>query len=599
MAVLTRLAKADGHVVSRSELFDDVWPRAEVTDAVLTQCIVELRKALGDSAREPRYIETIPKVGFRLLAPITAHTEEAPISDPYSGKSSWPYWPIGLAILLTLAIVVRVIDFIRDDNDLRDVVAVPVSSDTPLVVVLPFRDLSPDSSQAWFANGLTSDINSLLVRMDGLSVIGRQSADQFGAVELNTEEIRQQLNVDYVLYGSTRLYSDLVRINVDLIDTSNGVSIWADTFDRPVEDMFDVQTDIARSVYDALSIKLGVGYYGTISGGTDHVEAHMLVMRAWDQYEEGAEGYIRAIDMMERAVELDPNYARGWLALAQLYHMAPGYLSGVVSLDWDTLWLDAIQHAQAITPNDVEVIGKIVQQQASRGQWIELSETLSSLSEQQIQGDAVLMFSLSLAMMHTGRVSEALELGERVYVLEPRASQAFSVLGYAYLYNGKVKRALEEFEHGYALDRNQRLVALGGLTAAMVTRDPVLIRHWLQLVMEAGELPPIEGMLPAMVDRLDDPAAALSWLHEAFERTESMDYFITLWAAYFGDVELALDAQHRTPDTWAFWNPLMSEARKSPRFIELIEQIGLPQFWRDNGWSDFCSSGEFSLIECD
>ncbi len=209
-----------------------------------------------------------------------------------------------------------------------------------------------------------------------------------------------------------------------------------------------------------------------------------------------------------------------------------------------------------------------------------------------------LMFSLGLAMMHTGRVSEALELAEQVYVLEPRASQAFMVLAYAYLYNGQVERALEEFEHGYALKWNQVMVALGGFTAAMVTRDPEVMQHWHQLVMETGELPPIEGMLPAMMERLDDPTAALAWLHEAFGQTESMDYFITLWAAYFGDVELALDAQHRTPDTWAFWNPLMADARKSPRFIVLVERIGLPDYWQDHGWSDFCAPNQSGSLVC-
>ena len=193
MAVLECLARAGGDVVSRDELFDTVWPGGVVSDDVLTQCIVELRKAFGDTARDAHFIETIPKKGFRIVPrvlPLSGRsgvTAQALADDGTPGrqpgepdKNSQSWWPnkafppLAIAVLISAFLVWY--QFLNAPLE-RD--SVLVIEDTPSIAVLPFADLSNEKDQEYFADGLSEDLLNKLARIKDLRVSGRTSSFYF------------------------------------------------------------------------------------------------------------------------------------------------------------------------------------------------------------------------------------------------------------------------------------------------------------------------------------------------------------------------------------------------------------------------------------
>lgn len=315
MAVLECLARANGNVVTRDDLFDAVWPHGEVTDDALTQCIVELRKAFGDSARHPKIIETIPKVGFRLVAMVV------PLDDEGEGVSvtriSKPKGRIALLVLSTILIVAVLVWYLIGLHQLPHG---DIADGERSIAVLPFVDMSANGDQGYFADGLTEELTNRLAQIKGLSVAGRTAAFYFKDRNDEMQGIAEALGVNHLLEGSVRRDENRLRVTAQLIDASNGYHLWSRQFDRPFKDIFDIQGEIAESVADALSISLQVGELATMPGGTSSVEAYEEVMLSRrDQWESTPDSILRAIDHVKKAIEIDPGYAVAWYSLAGLY----------------------------------------------------------------------------------------------------------------------------------------------------------------------------------------------------------------------------------------------------------------------------------------
>ncbi|MEM9300507.1 MAG: winged helix-turn-helix domain-containing protein, partial [Pseudomonadota bacterium] len=258
MAVLEQLAGAAGDVVPRDELFAAVWPGCAVTDDTLTQCVVELRRALGDSARAPRFIETVPRRGFRLLADV--QVTEAAVARHVVRRR----WPV-LAALVALAAVA-----------LTTLATMPRSAapSAQSLAVLPFADLSPSEDYGFFADGLTEELINRLSMLDGLQVTGRTSAFQFRGGVDDLGDVRERLGVTWVLDGSVRRDRGRLRVSAQLIDTATGYPAWLETYEENSTGIFEIQDGIAEAVAGALSVRLGVGHLGREPGGTRNLDAY-------------------------------------------------------------------------------------------------------------------------------------------------------------------------------------------------------------------------------------------------------------------------------------------------------------------------------------
>lgn len=320
MAVLQCLAEAGGEVVSREDLFNAVWPGAIISDDALTQRIVELRKAFGDTAQQPRFIKTIPKVGFRLIPPVT------PVHKQNAGR--WRVLTTAL-IVLALAFIVTNRDWLELISEPEPEVAISTQADAekpPLrnqpnpksIAVLPFANMSGAEENRYLSEGIADTILNMLAQNPDLLVISRTSSFKPQLEDLDIRGIAEQLGVATILEGSLQRQGDQLRITAQLIDVESDSHLWSKNFDRDDTNIFAIQDEIALAVTSALNVVVRDDVKQRIElKGTDNSEAYDEYMFAKGLEEAGKPE--EAMAHYERAIELDPEYALAHVAIAYLY----------------------------------------------------------------------------------------------------------------------------------------------------------------------------------------------------------------------------------------------------------------------------------------
>src|SRR5258708_4452782 len=223
--VLHYLVENAGRPVTKEELIQAIWPNVIVTDEVLTDCVSEVRQAIGDS--QQNIIVTVPRRGYRFTAPVVRIGASAAAPPPAlptepTGTDSGP----------------------RSQSPLLD---------RPSVAVLPFANLSDDAQQDYFSDGISEDIITELSRFSELLVIARNSSFQYKGKAVDIRQVGRELGARYVLEGSVRRSGDRVRITAQLIDAETGAHRWAERYDREVRDVFAVQDEVARAIVATLA----------------------------------------------------------------------------------------------------------------------------------------------------------------------------------------------------------------------------------------------------------------------------------------------------------------------------------------------------------
>jgi len=280
LALLTFLAARPGKVISKEELFSALWPGVAVGDAALVTCIQELRKALRDNARHPRYIETLHRRGYRFIAELTS----PPAPEP--GVAPEP-------------------------------AALPLP-DRPSIAVLPFLNMSGDPEQEYFADGISEDLITGLARIRWLFVIARNSTFVYKHRSVDVKEVSRELGVRYVLEGSVRRAGQRLRITAQLVDATSGGHHWAERYDRELGDIFAVQDEITRSVAAALEPHLlAAEGVRALARSADDLGAWELVARAQTHvWRMTSSDNATAVDMLQRAAATFPDYAPAQSLLA-------------------------------------------------------------------------------------------------------------------------------------------------------------------------------------------------------------------------------------------------------------------------------------------
>ncbi|MCG6861783.1 MAG: winged helix-turn-helix domain-containing protein, partial [Chromatiaceae bacterium] len=249
MRVLCVLAERPGSVVAREDLESRVWAGMVVTSDAVTNTIIKLRKVFGDDSRNPRYIETISKTGYRLIAEVKpGSTATAAPGSLHSWEGLRPArWLVPLLVVLLLGAWLASRDYGTEDSR---------SEQYPRVAVLPFENLSADPKQDYFADGITEDLITDLSKVSGLEVIARNSAFAYKGSREREQAIAADLGVAYLLKGSVRRSGDRIRINARLTDGRDGDNLWADRYDSQIEDVFDIQDEITTRIVTALEVEI-------------------------------------------------------------------------------------------------------------------------------------------------------------------------------------------------------------------------------------------------------------------------------------------------------------------------------------------------------
>ena len=258
LRLLLCLAEHAGQVVSIDDLLEQVWTGVIVTPDSVYQAITSLRRLLGDDAKQPSYIATVPRLGYRMVATVSPWVD-APSSAPPAPErleraarrpQIWPLLLAGAAIPLILALAFLIYGRFGSTAPSRVTDAAPAQTS---IAVLPFLDLTSESmDQEFFADGMTEELIDRLSKIPGLRVPPPTSSFYFKGKKISIADIAKSLGVAYVLDGSLRKSGSTMRIAARLVRADNGFVVWSETYDRPLDDTLKIQDDIAGEVTKAL-----------------------------------------------------------------------------------------------------------------------------------------------------------------------------------------------------------------------------------------------------------------------------------------------------------------------------------------------------------
>jgi TolB-like protein/DNA-binding winged helix-turn-helix (wHTH) protein/thioredoxin-like negative regulator of GroEL len=357
MAVLVLLAEHAGQVVLREDLLARFWPNAVVTDDALTRCIYELRRQLSQAGGDDRFksmLETLPKRGYRLHGKIEALPAPRVPGRP---KPDRRLLAIAGAVLLAVGVGFIASRWVAGSTE-------KASDRTPAaktnsIAVLPFVDMSASQDHGYLSDGIAEEILDRLTRIDGLRVIARTSSFTFRDQRADIREVAAKLDVSHVLEGSVRRSGERVRITTQLVDASSNSHVWSKTYDRPLDDLFAMQDEIAASVATALDLSLR----DTTSGSHAPVnaEAYRLFLQGRFFFNRRASGDVaRSAKYYEDALAIDPGYVKAWVALAGAYSIL-GESGEVPRSVARARQGEAARKAVALDPGSPESHGRLAQ----------------------------------------------------------------------------------------------------------------------------------------------------------------------------------------------------------------------------------------------
>jgi len=563
MEVLVCLANHAGAPVSKEEILQTVWRETFVTDDVLTRCISELRKALEDDTKEPQFIQTIPRKGYRLVAEVKPLAPER------------PSWRLVFAVVVASAIVAGV--WVSRSPKAPVAKSAPVAAvGAPSIAVLPFADMSAAKDQEYFSDGLAEELLNDLAKIPELRVAARTSAFQFKGKNEDLRTIGRQLNVANILEGSVRREGKRVRIIAQLVNTSDGFHLWSATYDREITDIFAVQDDIARSVTASLRVVLRGEKQGS-SARTTSTEAYDAYMQGrFFLQRETTEDWVKAMGYFEQATKLDPGFAPAWAGLGDArvqltawsyFSPMEGYSKGREAVeralvldptvadayavrgriqrhfDWDWAASDAsYKQALALEPGNARIIVSAAWLKATLGRW----EEAVALARRGVELDPLSEDShdaLITMLRRAGRLEEARVAYEKWRELNPSMPEQY----WGDVLQSRPQEALtraERMDHpGFRL-RNRALAyqALGRKREADAALAELIKKHHPEMTYQIAEVYAFRG----------EADKAFEWLGRAYdERDPGLPPHLK------GD-------------------PLLKNIRHDPRYTALLEKMRLP-----------------------
>ena len=534
MQVLQFLAARAGEPVTQEDIERHVWADVVVGPNSVYQAIAQLRRSLGDDKRQPQYIETIPRKGYRLIGRVSpvdaeaaskaepataARAESAPLDvpnvsppPPAAATSTSPaarWWRVGLVALLIVAGIAYLLlpQSVRSRLD-------PTDPHQRSVAVLPLVDLSPEKSGDYLADGITEEILNSLAHMPELKVAARTSAFTFKGRNEDARAIGDTLGVRYVLEGSVRRVEKRIRVTAQLVDTRDGYQVWSKSYDRPFVDLLSIESDIAHEVANALRLVLSErsGERLTQAAAADigAYEMFLIGQHAWQQ--RTPEALERALPYLQRAIDLDPKFAQAYAALA-LAHLSRYYYSGE-SLE------DMRQRMEPLLERALELNPSLAEAHAARG--LLQTELLQFAGAQK-----------DLA---------------RAIQLNPNYANAHLWLGMALFYQGRPREALAHFERSADLDPLffQHPNWIAGALCALGRYDEALVQHQKAQKLGNQHANTFWPLAVTELERGRPDLAALAWA-EASERAPQATNFVI--EAGFSELDLGhleLADQHFT-----------------------------------------------------
>lgn len=604
--VLTILASRPGETVTREEIQQQVWGEELFVDFErgLNVCIQQIRGALNDDADAPRFIETLPKRGYRFLVPVERVNKQAipgqldsvqsADAGPIVPKAIPPGMPVHskfsrkrvtAVVLASLGALLVVLYFAKTASNflLRPGVQ-PIHS----IAVLPFDNFSGDPEQQYFADGMTEALTAELGQIRSLRVPSRTSVMLYKRVNKPLREIARELDVDALVEGSVTRSGDHVGVTVQLLDGPRDQHLWGGSYERDFRDVPVLQHELARSIAEELKISLTPQEQQHLKNARpvnpDAYSAYLLGRYSW--YKRTNEGFQKSIQYYGQAIAADPSYAPAYAGLADAYallgsspndalppkeampkakaaalkalqldeglaeaHASLAYVSMVYEWNWTTAEKE-FQRAIEINPHSAGAHEWYAQLLAARGRE---DEALSEVKKARDADPLLVLMHAAVAevLYYSRRYDEVIAQCQQTLELDPGYALAHLHLGRAYTAKGKYPEAILEYQKAQAsLGETPAIVMAIGYANARAGNRSAARKALEELKAQSKQRYVSALYFGAIYTGLGDSDVGISWLEKAYQ--EHSDYLIYL------NVDSMADS-----------------LRSSPRFQALVRKMGL------------------------
>jgi adenylate cyclase len=466
------------------------------------------------------------------------------------------------------------------------------------ICVLPFANMSRDDDQEYFADGISEDIITDLSKVSALSVIARNTAFTFKGRSVEVPQVARQLKVTHVLEGSVRKAGGRVRITAQLIDGAAGDHVWAERYDRDLDDIFALQDEISQAIVSALKVKLLPEEKQSMADrGTTNLKAYDRFMRARSMGENALTGedFLRAVAECQEVLAIDPDFAEVRAEIAVNYQwyssFAPKDRERTIR-ELETLVREALarapDHWASQLANGV-LLGQGMDWAGAEG-----AHARARAAAPPSEVNVGVLYALRLTGM--GRVREGVAFAEAARDADPLSARTSFLLQDMLFCAGRTAEASAEYERTAALTGSREPREHTFLFQTWETGDMAQTKRQFRRYLDQQVLP--NPVLAKILEVIDDPPAALRLIAEAMEDPDYQDglrmMVLALYAAKFGDDELAVKALRRCyvelvgTYLMGIWYPTLSRARRTPAFKDFVRDLGLSDHWRASGnWGDF------------
>jgi TolB-like protein/DNA-binding winged helix-turn-helix (wHTH) protein/tetratricopeptide (TPR) repeat protein len=637
---LVLLVEHAGEVVSRRELIEALWPETVVEENNLSQLISAVRQVVGKDC-----IATRPGRGYQFVANVQRSARDTlqhgELPAPATATKPMARRPVGRAGFMSAAAALlllgAVVGYLATQAHSRagQSPASPGASGVPTLAVLPFTDLSADRELGTLADGISTELSTVLARIDPLQVTPASSSFALKGRQIDVREAGQLLGVRYLLEADLQGDGDRLRINVRLSDATTGFQVWNETYPDdgssyfPRDAMFGVQDSIVRSVAQALQVKLGVGPIGTRLGMTRD-------SRALSEYEQAPDVntlvqaanpdlLLEALGHLDKAVHIDENFSLAWLRMAQYYRtMREFNVPPAEQLTAVERGQQALERVRELTPDlpELLLVGpddvRKPNGQIPSVDFLAMERVLEKYDAEALRQHYPLTELLNqrcVFLYFVGRLHAALPTLRQVWDVDPMSGQAAMMLMSNYAAAGDYQQAFRiADDHLHRMGKRLLLPTNRELQIALTSGDNSRIQRYLDWYeQESGP----DDLNVRMGKLMNQPAQALVELQREFVAVGKLppDQLMlhlqpmSAWAAYFGDPGLALQMQReflahgqgRVVEGFALMAslPIFSGMRQMDGFKELVTDVGLEKYWRESdNWADYCHPVDDTSFVC-
>jgi TolB-like protein/DNA-binding winged helix-turn-helix (wHTH) protein/tetratricopeptide (TPR) repeat protein len=611
--LLLILLENAGNVVLRDELRAGLWPADTFVDfdANIKTTLNRLRQSLGDPAENPVFVETIPRVGVRFIAPVTRVERKeisishpiGPATNPQSHPNSpgdsvlayrWsPFWRTAVVVSLILAMAVLGLVVRR----LRPFEARASSARVAILLVLPFDNLSGDPSQQYFSDGMTDEMITAIGQQapHELSVIGRSSAMRYRGTEKPISQIAHELGgADYVLEGSVRRSSNHVAINAQLVRTRDQAVLWAQTYQREVADLLEVQQDVAQQVSHSILQRLVSSPQVSAARSIDaHAHDSYLMGLYYQQNKRTGLDLLKSLEYFQTAIREDPNYAEAYAALAHSYMIAAGWEMMKPSEAYPKA-KTAAERAVQLDPNLASAhMALAAAEQEYYWKWA-TAETEFRRAIELDPNASMPHKGYAEFLMDAGRNGEAIVEVERAVSLDPYALGVRLLSALVYLFAGKYERATQACNAIIQVDPKfaPAYYVLGSVYEVQGQYANATAQFQLAERLSDGSPKMLAALAEAyaLSGHRQDAERVLSTIEETAKSKYVSPFSLATVYAGLGDKRRALDflekavTEHSSDLMYLGHSPCpcFKGLRDDPRFLKIIKEVGFPSVGAEN-----------------